>query len=470
MPSAVARALGLACTILVLFVVPVTSVPLWVLLGGPAYAFDFPKLLLLVLAIVLAWGALLVALRSRSLLQVAEGVFGGAYGITTSALIIGSLLSTTLGPSNTAVALVGTDERLDGALPFAMMVHASQLMFALVRVRIISWHRVVLTAGLGAGVAACYAWLQLAGVHPWTLHPAISVGDGGNRAQEAFGNVGFATNYLAVIFVVGGIYSVKRYTQGSTWMLVVLAVVAFGVAAYAGRAGTIALFAAMGLTAAVFALRREYHKVGRIAGIALLPVLALVIASYVNPMIGARVDRFAVPTETDLNVQVRLSLWSIGARSLISNPFTARGPAGFAQEVWSMATDTEERLLIQAFVPAHLADHVVRDGRVFAAFDPATRTLYSGVANHDKAHNLFIDIGLQFGSVVLGLFVLWWSLALLRAARVLDRAPEIAAFIACYLIAQQFWFHTPMIDVGSYALLGAAVSTATECSAGDEHG
>lgn len=472
--SAPVRVLGHAYLLIALVLEPLTFDPayFWAQTQpSPVDRLLLPKVL--VLAATVALGVLVWLLGSPDIRLASLGrhVRRAPASLVLAWLAIAALVvSTVFATSPLALALTGSNYRLDGALVTGMWLALVPLTFAVMR-RLRNKTAWLGYAAFSLALISAYLLVQAYGLEPLSfINHALARTP--PTVSATLGHASLASIFVGTGVLVFGILSVAGAPGSRRGLWGALAVLcSASVAAAGGRAGQVALATAWVALAILVVLKRR-TLVRPLVVVSLLSVVAFGIVGVTSVHgRGKLVSYSSVAAGDNASFNHRLITWRAGIAAIAERPLFGYGADQAAETLWQHVTPAEERRLYTGFINADEVPSAVRNGQILIYKNDVTGKQSFLRMNYDKAHNYFIDLGLANGLVALALF-LAMVIVLLRR---LWRSGSVVALaagvvVAYYLLAGMAWFGTVNVDPFVWTLAGIGLAAAFESTRGAHDG
>lgn len=458
------RVLGHAYLLVALVLGPLSFDPAYLWSHTPPTLINqllLPKVLVLCLAVAL--GVLVWLLASPDVRLARMGAYlrvAPTSLVLVALAIAGVLVSAFFATTPLALALTGSNYRLDGALIAAMWLALVPLTYAVVR-RIGRASAAIPYLAFTFSFMSVYLLVQAYGLEPLALaNPALTRVP--SIVAATLGNSSLAGNFVGIGVVLFGILHVAnaRDPRRGLWGAVTVLSSA-GVAAAGGRASQLSIAAAW-LVLVLLVLRRRRELLRRMLVVSTLSLVAFAAVGYTAAHAAWKLATYAAVAAGDNgSFNDRLITWRAGIAAIAERPLFGYGADQAAETVWQHVSPTQERQLFAQFIKRQEVPSATRYGRVLVYKDAATGKQAFVRMNYDKAHDYFIDFALAHGVLALALFLimavaLMWRLW--RSRSILAVAAGVV--VAYYLFAGLAWFATVSVDPTVWAIAGLGLAAA----------
>lgn len=372
------------------------------------------------------------------------------------------LVSTLFATSPLALALTGSNYRLDGALVTGMWLALVPLAFGVIR-RLGNTTTWLGYAAVSLFLITAYLLIQAYGFEPMSLinHAMARTPP---HVSATLGSASVASIFVGTGVLVFGVLSVAG-AQGSRrnlWTAMAVLCSA-GVAAAGGRAAQLSLAVAW-LVLAILVVRTRRTLLRRMLGVSVLALVAFGVVGLTTTYGLMKLNTYsAVAAGDNGSFNHRLITWRAGIAAIAERPLFGYGADQAAKTLWQHVTPAEERRLFTEFIRADEVPSAIRHGEILVYKSDTTGTQKVVRMNYDKAHDYFIDLGLANGLIALALFLamvaaLSWQLW--RSGSMIALAAGVV--IAYYLFAGLAWFGTVNVDPFVWAIAGIGLAAALE--------
>lgn len=314
------------------------------------------------------------------------------------------LVSAFFATSPLALALTGSNERLDGALVTALWLALVPLSFAVLR-RIPDRRTWVHYTAFSFFIISAYLLVQAYGVEPLALaNPALTRAPDMVAATLGHPSLagifeGIGVLFFGILFVSGA-----GMRERTLWGAMAVACSA-GAAAAGGRAGQVGIVVAWLALASIVVVRRR-DLLRPMLVISALALGAFVAVGFTAPYGFKKLDSYTTVAAGDnASFNHRLITWRAGVAAIAGRPVFGYGADQAADTVWKHVSPAEERKLYTEFIRPDEVASATRHGRILTYKQSKTGKNAFVRMNYDKAHDYFIDLGLANGLVALGLFL-----------------------------------------------------------------
>lgn len=359
-----------------------------------------------------------------------------------------------------ALALTGSNARLDGALITAMWLALLPLTFAVVN-RLKSAEAALPYAAIAFVVVTAYLLSEAYGLDPLSLvNPNILPTP--RLVAATMGHPSIASLFEGIGIVLFGLLFLLTPIGGKRFIWAVVAILcSAGIGAAGGRAAQVGV-AATWLAFFIVVLKDHRSLLRSLLVISVFAAGAFGIGALTT---GYGVEKLAtydaVAAGDNASFNHRLITWRAGIAAIAERPAFGYGAGQAATTVWQHVTPAEERQLFTEFIKPDEVASATRHGKILTYKNDKTGKYAFLRMNYDKAHNYFIDLGLANGLIALALFMATMVLLLWRLLRSRSVVALAAgAAVVYYLIATLAWFPTVNVDPFMWAVAGLGLGGA----------
>ncbi|MDZ7703692.1 MAG: O-antigen ligase family protein [Trueperaceae bacterium] len=448
---------------LLLVVFPLTLDPISILEGGGSRdrAVLIPKALMLTLTWFTGLIAVVLSYPKTRLLpnyKTLRGIPVSLYFLLLALVAI--LVSALTSPyASTAVNLIGSRERLDGALVQITWYSLAFIGAALTLRPMVRYSHLIGLIAVGSSLVALWTLLQGYGIEPLVLFGADW------RSQNAapigpLANSGYVGGYVATLLLVMLAWIMQSERFRPLWALPIV-LSAAAIVMSENRAGALAVLILWPILAITYAV--QYRRWMRI-----ILLSALLLGGGVVVWASHHERKSLQPAQLTLALQgedndtnIRLVFWSIAAKMLRDTPWLGFGPQGFEQGLWQYASEPQKRMLVEGDLPENAYNIVFTETPIVFYNIPERDERQVFRAFSDKAHNYLLDFGLNAGLIGLAAFMLAYLSALWSMFRARTPLSQALAFgLLGYGVFGMTWFASLAVDPVMSGLLGAGIGAA----------
>lgn len=380
--------------------------------------------------------------------------------------VIAALVSSWFAISPVAVSLLGSPVRWDGSAITALWWCLVPLSFLLGRRHASSRVGIMVSyAAVGMALGSAVTLVQAYGLYP--LHVLNS--EIPPAFADLLGNASLASIFAGVGVVLFGLLAVFLAASWRQRAVLVVALLASGaVGATGGRSAQVGIGLVWILALAHIYLHKKKF-IRRFVWISIAMLLTFTVTALSSGVGRWKLASYqAVVEGSNGSLNARIVTWKAGVAAILQRPFFGYGADMAAVTVWQYVTPGEAHLLYRQFMTGKEARTAVRYGSILFYKDDKTGKTNHVVANYDKAHNYFIDLGLANGLIVLVSFFVAVTVMLYRMVRARSSvAQAIGLALAFFLISELAWFASIVVDPYVWALVGVGLA-AVGHSPGDQ--